>query len=472
MAPAPPPKIACWTGIDSFLNSSAADCPLSAGPFTVYGTLDLGVGYQEHGERFNSYYSNGVSELIAKYSNGGRFSLTPNGESQSNVGIKFNQPIINDISIVANGQFGFDPYSFELANGPKSLYQNTSTQFANQSANGDSSRAGQWDNSFAYLGASSKTFGTLTFGRQTTITNDLVSSYDPYGGAYAFSMIGSSGSFMQGPGATESARYNTAFKYIYANNGIHAGGVVQVGGYPQGNGVANGYQLQLGGEWNGFSVDGVFSQANGVVALSTLTGSNLAAVTLPNPNSELKATISDNTAVALFAKYTWNQLKLSGGYEYVRMTDPSSPIIGGFTDIGGYVTSNANTNNTAFAVAKALQVLWFGSRYAITPQWDVAGAVYYAWQNDYSNGAKSKAITGGLGASTCATTSIALGSCAGNEWVLSGMVDYHPYKRFDVYAGVMYSEVSGGLANGFTKNTGGNGYTSNIEPTAGVRISF
>ena len=322
-----------------------------------------------------------------------------------------------------------------------------------------------------WFGASSKTFGTLTFGRQTTLTNDLVGSYDPYGGAYAFSMIGSSASFIQGPGATELARYNSAFKYLYNNNGIHAGGAVQVGGYAQGNGTQSGYQLQLGGEWNGFSLDGVFSQAKGVVALSTLTGSNLSATVFPTPaNGDLKATISDNTAIALFAKYTWNQFKFSGGYEHVNMSNPSSPVIGGFTDIGGFVTTNGNTNNTAFAVTKALQVLWFGTRYAINPQWDVAGAVYYAWQNDYSNGAKSKAIAGGLPAVTCGVTNIALGSCAGNEIALSGMVDWHPYKRFDMYAGLMYSKVSGGLSNGFTVNTGGNGYTSNIQPTAGLRI--
>lgn len=469
--PAPPPKITCWSSFDAFLNTTPTDCPLSAGPFTVYGTIDVGGAYQQHGEPFNRYYSNGISALVAKFSNGGRLNWSPNNESQSNVGIKFNQAIFGDVSIVANAQLGFDPYSLQLANGPKSLYQNTSTHFANQSANGNSSRAGQWDNSFGYFGASSKTFGTLTFGRQTTFSNDLVGAYDPYGGAYAFSMIGSSGSFIQGPGATESARYNTGFKYLYNNNGIHAGGMVQVGGYAQGNGIQNGYQLQLGGEWNGFSVDGVFSQANGVVSLGTLTGSNLGAIKFPTPaNGDLTGTISNNTAIALFAKYTWNQFKFSGGYEHVNLSDPSGSFGPNLTVLGDYTVAAPKTN--AYVVNKALQLLWFGTRYAITPQWDVAGAIYYAWQNDYSNGAASKPIAGGLPAATCAITTTALGSCSGNEIALSGMVDWHPYKRFDMYAGLMYSKVSGGLSSGYTVLTGGNGYTSNIQPTAGLRISF
>ena len=44
-------------------------------------------------------------------------------------------------------------------------------------------------------------------------------------------------------------------------------------------------------------------------------------------------------------------------------------------------------------------------------------------------------------------------------------VDYHFLKKFDVYAGVMYSEVEGGLANGYLHNT-------NWAPTAGLRFRF
>jgi hypothetical protein len=45
------------------------------------------------------------------------------------------------------------------------------------------------------------------------------------------------------------------------------------------------------------------------------------------------------------------------------------------------------------------------------------------------------------------------------------MIDYRPVKRVDLYAGVMFSNVYGGLANGFLA-------TQNIAPTAGLRVKF
>ena len=45
------------------------------------------------------------------------------------------------------------------------------------------------------------------------------------------------------------------------------------------------------------------------------------------------------------------------------------------------------------------------------------------------------------------------------------MVDYHPLKRVDLYAGVLYSRVSGGLATGYLES-------DNIAPTAAYRVRF
>jgi hypothetical protein len=45
------------------------------------------------------------------------------------------------------------------------------------------------------------------------------------------------------------------------------------------------------------------------------------------------------------------------------------------------------------------------------------------------------------------------------------LIDYRPLKRVDLYAGVMYSKVSGGLANGYL-------YSDVWAPTAGIRIRF
>ncbi len=89
-----------------------------------YGTIDVGGGYQMKGVPFNGVYPNGVEELISKNSNGPRYVLIPNGLGQSNVGVKGNEPIAGDWSLVFNLQTGFDPYTLSRANGPKTLVQN------------------------------------------------------------------------------------------------------------------------------------------------------------------------------------------------------------------------------------------------------------------------------------------------------------------------------------------------------------
>jgi hypothetical protein len=45
------------------------------------------------------------------------------------------------------------------------------------------------------------------------------------------------------------------------------------------------------------------------------------------------------------------------------------------------------------------------------------------------------------------------------------MVDYRPVSRISLYAGVMVSNVSGGLASGFL-------HTQNVDPTVGIRFRF
>ena len=45
------------------------------------------------------------------------------------------------------------------------------------------------------------------------------------------------------------------------------------------------------------------------------------------------------------------------------------------------------------------------------------------------------------------------------------MIDYRPLKRVDLYAGLMYSHVSGGLATGYLDN-------DNFAPTVGIRVRF
>ena len=451
----------CYASFWTWLDSTAADCPLSAYGITVYGTIDMGGGYETHASRFNNDYNNGVSELVAKTSGNARWQLVPNGLSQSNVGIKIKEQLAPDWYVVGDVNTGFDPYSLRLANGPQSLVDNNGVAAGpGQTANADSSRAGQWDNTRAYVGLSNKTFGTLTVGRQYAFSNDLASNYDPMGGSYAFSLIGTSSTPVGGLGDTELARYNTSVKYLIQYNMFRAGAMYEFGDYSWGNPANGAYQFDLGGDYAGFSVDAIYSHANDAVFLSSLSAATIGAN--PWAASDLGATIANVDSWALAGKYKNGPFQAFAGYAYDRLTNPTdsyaiNKAANGFDSIADINVPGNNAIATNISItgystgAKVLQTAWVGAKYGILSNLDVAGGYYYEWQNNYS-------------ATTCATP-VTNKKCQGSEPVYSALLDWRPVKRVDVYGGVMYSQVRDGLANGYT-------FTSNTAFTGGVRVNF
>ena len=95
------------------------------------------------------------------------FTLAPNGLSRSSVGVVVDEPFAPGWAFVADLEAGFDPYSLQLSNGPASIAANRGVPLDAQSANNNSSHAGQFYNALGFLGVSSDTLGTLTFFRQT-----------------------------------------------------------------------------------------------------------------------------------------------------------------------------------------------------------------------------------------------------------------------------------------------------------------
>jgi hypothetical protein len=55
--------------------------------------------------------------------------------------------------------------------------------------------------------------------------------------------------------------------------------------------------------------------------------------------------------------------------------------------------------------------------------------------------------------------------CAGTFNAISGVIDWKFAPKWDVYAGFMFSQVSGGLFNGYLRR-------NNIDPSAGLRFRF
>ena len=446
---AEPPPLApasCYSAVQFIVT----DCPLTYYGITVYGTVDMGGGYETHGVPFNSNIITGVTELVQKTSRPGSMWLqTPGGLSQSNIGVKGKEAITSGLDFIFDLNFGFDPYSMTAANGPASFRDNNGVPLALQSSNADSSRAGQFYNSVGYAGFSSA-YGTLTFGRQNSLELDGVLAYDPMGASYAFSVIGWQGTAVGG-GDTEDARISTAVKYradVY--NWFRVGAIVQVGGYDNNNGTQGEWGAQIGkdidlGGYGKLALDAIYTVDKGAVKAAALS----AAANLHFPGT-IAATISDDNSFMLLGKYTFHQLRLYAGYEYITFSNPSSPLTTGFTGIGGIPIVFANITQTAFFHDEHLQITWTGARYAITPTLD-AGVAYYRYdQNSF-------------GKTFC--TNISASTCSGQLNAASFDIDWQFAKKFDLYAGFMYSAVQNGLANGYQ-------VLNNWAPTAGLRFRF
>jgi predicted porin len=426
---------------------AADDGSLTLHGITLYGTIDVGVAYQSHGAPLSNTAGLGLEYLISKNSNNSQWSIAPNALGYSNIGLKGNWEIIPEISAMFNLQTSFLPTSGRLSDGLGSLVQNNGVPLGSQSSNADSSRNGQPFTSAAWAGLSSPTYGALTFGRQYALTLDGVIAYDPLGGSGAFSVIGYQGA-TAGGGATQDARFDNAIKYRLTQGAFRASGL-----YHFGASGTNAYQAGVGGDYLGASFDAIYSHVNDAVTAAPLA--SVAAITpaqLANAGSGLVAgTVSDNTAVMLLAKYAIESVQLFAGYENIQFRNPGHPLMVGAqipNSGGGY--SLGTVNNTAFNNKKVLQVLWAGAKYAVRSDVDLIAAYYHEQQNSFQGNG-------------CSNDSFA--ACSGQLNAVSVVADWRFAKRFDAYAGAMYSKVSDGLASGFL-------HTSTIDPTIGLRFTF
>jgi predicted porin len=508
--PAPPLPPNCFSSIWAYMDSTAADCPLSWGPFTFYATLDLGLAYESNGAAYSPTQPNGVGSFVNKQAYGSKWLWSPNNLSQSVIGIKMSQPLAYGWSLVGTAETGFQPLSFNLANGQRSQVQNNGKAQLLQGFNADSGRSGQWDNSQGFIGISNPAYGTLVGGRVNTLGLDGLISYDVMSSAYAFSPFGYSGSYA-GFGDTELSRSETALKYNWNSTNLlsfmnfHVAGLAQFGSYNQGNASTQLWQGQIGADFpnlfagNSFagtlSVDAIGGYAENAVNTSNFTGActviksgafkgqTACSSGIPEfyNGSDLKATLSNNTGVFLLGKYKFAQfpLTISGGWEYIKQADPSSTFPNGFETIGGYSVPGTITGSklfpttwisyTTYADNRIANVFFIGAKYAVTSQIDVAAAYYYLEQNNYNSSATPCAYANASftapSGNTFVVSRINNGACAGSQDALSFLVDYRPVKRVDLYAGVMISNVYGGLANGYP-------VTQEIAPTVGLRVKF
>jgi predicted porin len=455
----------------------------------VFGAIDGGVSYASHGLPINDKLYLGDVVLNSKARNS-YFGFNPSGMSYSNLGIKGETEILPGLSGVFMASTNINPQSGQLANAPGSVAEQNGQSVFNYSNNGDGSRGGQAFNDQLYVGLSSPVFGTLTGGRNRSLATDLVGAYDATGGASAFSLMGYSGTYVSGQAFTDNGRWDDSIKYKVAVGPARFAAMYKFVDGNGGNNLATGASLKAhddaGQVGAGFSfanldVDGLvgfYHQASTVGAISAanyaagnqvfVVGPNGGTTTTVGGNqlsNTLSGTVADATGGAIGAKYTWDQFKFFAGWSHIILHNPANPVgIGATNDQGGYILSSVT--NSAYPHAKLLDTEWVGVKYAYNAKTDIVAEYEHVNQNAF--GTAGQLATCGLARinpTTGSTTGLRSGNCAGSIDSGSVMVDYHFTKRFDVYGGVFFEAVNGGIASGYF-------YTTQFSPTVGARYAF
>jgi predicted porin len=442
------------TGIPCCPVAAASDATNDSLPslhgLTLYGTVDIGLQYQTHAAPTSAYFPGGSADFVQKNDREAVFGVTPNNWGQSKIGLQGIEPLQGSWSAVFTLETFFNPQSGQISDGLKSLALNNGRPLAAQTTNLDSSVAGQlFQQSFAGLRATQ--FGTLTFGRQTTVLAEGIINYDPNHASQAFSLIGASGA-AAGGGNTEDRRLDSSLKYVSPESYLlHSR--LQLKLSDSSGAAGSAAEINIGAVSQDGSVDLYYARVNRAISASSLSATQLSL--LPSlglsPANSLAAVASDNEAYALMGLYRWDRTTWSAGYERIRYANPSGGLATGFEDIGGYALAFINT--AAFPEDKILQVYWMGARYRFGHQLEGALAYYGFSQNSYGTGIRS-----GCRSDVAAT-------CGGTLNAASLQVDYQWTARFDVYAGVLYTAVHDGLASGYS-------YPTYMNPTIGLRYAF
>jgi predicted porin len=475
-APPAPPGPATCTSIQDFFTTA---CQLSWYGVRFYGTIDVGGGYETNGAPFANFTGAGVNYFLGKPNLGGKWLLSPNALTVSNIGVQIKEPLGAGWSFIGQLEAGFNPYSLQLSNGVHSLFVERGIPLGQQNSAADSNSQGAFYNNLGFAGVSNDTYGTLTFGRQNTLMTDAILAYDPLSNSLAFSALGFFGSW-GGGGDTQDKKATTAIKYRVSYANWHFGAFGQVGGYEQRNASKGAFQGDIGADFKVgpgvFSTDVIAGYTKDAVAMA-VAGAPTDKFGHPNnifaggfQNAFLSATLSDNTVAMVDAKYAMDRVKLYAGWEWIQQKNPSDPFTvpgSGFLDVAGdfvcFGCTNINGTNissTAFNTGtKIFQIAWFGATYALLPTLDLTAAYYHEWQNDFSAGTKN----GGGG--TCAVATTALSSCAGTLDAVSVVLDWKFAPKWDTYIGTLYEQLNGGLANGFLAS-------NTWQTTAGVRFRW
>ena len=438
--------------VQQFMN---ADSPMTMYGITLYGTVDVGVNNMTHGTPSSPEFATNVGGMLQKQDYNNSTYMSHSGLEQSKLGLKGSEELIDGVSVVFKLETGFSPLSGQLINGQKTLMVNANgsgshgSWLPGTSLMGDTSRDGQLFQGGAFGGLSNPTFGTLTFGRHATPMLDLINAYDPQEGSNAFSPIGLSGA-AAGMGDTEDARLDRSIKYNVKYGPARLAAIYQFMGTANNSGGDDASEFNLGADYGPLSIDALYGVKHDAINVgnpASLSGSGA---------YTLAPTISDNHAYTVMAKYDLDPVKLYAGYEHIKFSNPNNPL--NAADASGQALSGfsySNYSNTSYNINKTLHIMWMGEQFKITKDLKFDLGYYMYIQENYS----------GYAQATCLSNNKS--SCYGTEEFVSGVFDYRLNKRFDIYAGTMYTRVNDGMyvGNSFLHN-------NTLSTEGGVRFKF
>ena len=487
-APAPVNDDLCWHGI------------------CLYGNFDMGLAYVQHGAPSTPYEPQLITP--SPNSNGSYFGVGSNQFSASFLGLRGKQEVGDNLYAVFNLQTLFMPNSGQNFNAEQGAVQNNGLggvpQLQNTNSFGDSSKGGQMFNNAAYFGISSPVWGTFTMGRQSSLLSDGVVNYDPLSGAGALSLITNEG-ITGGGGDTPNRILDNSYEYRLNVGPVRLAG--EISARSGGNaGPGNAYEGSIGFDYMGFSMDAVGAKVyDAMLYGNVLSTAQVNLITQNQTNSALgvgginfalgcslgclASNVSDNTTFQIAGKYTIGPWKLFGGFEQVRFENPDNPLNAGAFSNGGY--NSAFVNDNRYITARVEDVYWFGARYSVTRDWDVTGAYYGYHQNSFATSGQTATQFVNIAGNGNAVVNAAQNCSDASSYACSGFAnafslasDWRFARHFDFYAGAMYTEKAGGLANGSVltctnattgagcSSVGGISKISSVDVVAGLRYQF
>jgi hypothetical protein len=223
------------------------------------------------------------------------------------------------------------------------------------------------------------------------------------------------------------------------------------------------YAADVGVTVDALSVDFVYERENSAVNLRSSFDNGPS----PLPTPGLAAFISDDTSYNLMGKYTFEfgdssqkeKLTVYAGYSHIEKAH--GPYLAGGAEGSYPISVGVNINSPATYTME-----WLGARYAMSSGLNLVAAFYHIAQNSWTLGLGTTGEEG-IG---CVKAGLL---CSGDFDEASFVADYIINKHCDIYAGVNWSEVTNGLANGFVGTTVGTSGSENQTTTMfGGRVKF